>query len=219
MRFAWTVAGDDPDFNQGDKHGINGYFYPMFDSLTTPAELTKAAVRGHVVGLYVAWNWPQITGRTPAQIVQAISAEYDRLLVAGAPKGMRLQYNDERHLPSAIIEVLTGLRERYRSLGLSWTPEGFQGGWMGPVIGPSYPAPVPGSFIDRLIKAKVRVVPQAYWGANGVIEGRFAEDQVLRNLTKRGIPESSVSLFYDARELPRNWDGYAFTMGQLPYIA
>jgi hypothetical protein len=43
-----------------------------------------------------------------------------------------------------------------------------------------------------------------------------AEDQVLRNLTRRGFPETSVSLFYDAAALPRDWDGFAFTAGRLP---
>ena len=39
MRYTWTDAGDDPSYDVGDKHGIDGYFFPMFDSLTTRENL------------------------------------------------------------------------------------------------------------------------------------------------------------------------------------
>jgi hypothetical protein len=45
---------------------------------------------------------------------------------------------------------------------------------------------------------------------------RRESDMVLRDLTKRGFPESSVSMFYDAAQLGVGWDGYAFTQGRLP---
>ena len=67
-------------------------------------------------------------------------------------------------------------------------------------------------FVSRILAARVRVVPQAFHGNMARVES----DQVLRDLTRRGFPESSVSIFYDAAALGHNWDGFAFTEGRLP---
>lgn len=69
-------------------------------------------------------------------------------------------------------------------------------------------------FVRTILDLKVRVVPQSFVSNMN----RRESDQVLRDLTRRGFPESSVSLFYDAANLGSDWDGFAFTMGRLPYI-
>jgi hypothetical protein len=68
------------------------------------------------------------------------------------------------------------------------------------------------SFVQRVVGARVRVVPQCFIGNME----RRESDMVLRDLTKRGFPESSVSMFYDAAQLGVGWNGYAFTQGRLP---
>lgn len=219
MRYAWTVAGDDPDLGQGDKHGIDGYFYPMADTLTTTTELQRAASwgGGRAIGIYYGHNWhPEFNA---GQIAEFIKLEYRRVTKNSTVlKQLRVMYNEEDHNPAKVITVLEQVRLALPRVGLSWSPEGMQGGWMGPVLTPTRPEP--SDFIKRLLKAKVRIVPQNFWGANGTIQGDYAADAILRDLIKRGIPESSVSLFWDGKTLDsyRNAQGYVFTMGRLPWL-
>jgi hypothetical protein len=209
MRFAWTVAQDDPDYYQGDKHGIDGYFFPMADILTTPASVAAAAAHGggRAIGIYMGHDW--YPGYSPTQLAAVANSEYGRVTKdMTVNKQLRVMFNLEQHDPGFIADTLEAFRALRRLVGLSWSPEGMQGGWMGPV------------FVARLLAARVRVVPQGFWGANGSIKGDWAHDQVLRDLTKRGFPESSVSIFHDGATIDtkRNAEGFVFTMGRLPWL-
>ena len=72
------------------------------------------------------------------------------------------------------------------------------------------------AFVARILAAKVRVVPQAFIDPG---MQRVESDYVLRDVAIRGIPMSSISCFYDAKNLGYGWDGFAFTMGRLPWIS
>lgn len=204
MRFTWTVAGDDPDYGNCKAHGINGLFAPMFDSLTTNAYLRGFQQQGFKAGLYVGHNWFPEKG--PLALASHVVTEYMRLTRAqgGAPAlaGVRLMMNLEQHNPVFILKCLTSIRGLLPKVGLSWSPEGMQGGWMSD------------EFVAGILVLKIRVVPQAFIGTMQRVES----DQTLRDLLDRGFPESSVSVFYDAAQLGVNWDGYAFTEGRLPRI-
>ena len=204
MRFVWTDAGDDPSWGVGDAHGIDGYFAPLWDPLT-PEVLEEAGERGHVQGAYFGHNWRP--GASGVEIAREVSAEYKRLAIPG----LRIMFNLEEHAPEHIASCLEEWRRLRPKVNTSWSCEGMQGGWMGPVLLPGQ-APEPGSFIARVLACRVRIVPQSFWGDMRPI----AADQVLRDLTRRGFPEHIVSLFYDASDLGDRWDGYAFTMGRLP---
>lgn len=197
MRYLWVDAGNDPNYVTGNRHGIDGYFMPLADSRTTQAKLIEIKFRGYAAGVYVGHGWWQPLSATA--LVEKVWTEFLKVRVPA----LRLQVNMEQHDPDYIIDVLEGLRAKSATLPLSWTMEGMQGGWAS-------------SIAARVVAAKVRAVPQGFWGADGQIEGDWAEDAVLRDLTKAGYPESSVSLFYDAENLPRGWQGYAFTQGRLP---
>ena len=218
MRFAWTVAGDDPDFANGDANGIDGYFYPMFDPLTTVGQLMATQARGYARGLYAAWSWPQFTGKTPVQVATTIRAEHKRFTDAGVTV-LRVQWNNEEHAPDKIADELEAIRAALPKVNLSWSPEGMQGGWMGPVLAPGE-LPAPDGFVARVRRARVRIVPQGYWGPQGQIHGDWAHDQVLRDLTRRGFPEDTVSIFHDGATIgsKRDAEGYVFTMGRLPWL-
>jgi len=210
MRYAWTVAGDDPDFGQGDKYGIDGYFYPMADPLTTTTEVQKAASWPGVkaVGIYYGHNWHPTW--TPGQIAAFIIAERKVVTKNNTVlKQLRVMYNEEDHDPDKIVAVLTQVRAAFPNVGLSWSPEGMQGGWMSP------------EFVAAITALKVRVVPQNFWGASGTIAGDYAADAVLRDLLKRGFKQEQVSLFWDGKTIGkyRNAEGYVFTMGRLPWIS
>jgi hypothetical protein len=196
MRYVWCDAGDDPTWEAGDRAGIDGYFFPMFDSVTTQQLLNEAKTRGHAVGIYLGHGWPQYVGKTPAQIAAVVSAEYQRLLVPG----LKVMFNLEEHDPEFVASVLEEWRKLRPNVGTSWSMEGMQGGWMAP------------SFVARILASRTRVVPQCFIGNMA----RRESDMVLRDLTKRGFPDTSVSMFYDAANLGVGWDGFAFTMGRLP---
>jgi hypothetical protein len=206
MRFVWTDAGDDPTWETGDRHGIDGYFAPLFvkDQATgqlvpdpvTPAVLDEAIRRGHAHGVYFGHNW--LPGVLPAVIVTRVAAEF-KALAATRPK-LRLMWNLEEHDKAFVLAVLEGWRTKYPTVATSWSLEGMQGGWMTQ------------EFVQRVLACRMRVVPQSFLGDMGPV----AADQVLRDLTRRGFPENIVSIFYDAAALANRWDGYAFTMGRLP---
>jgi hypothetical protein len=192
MRFVWTDAGDDPAWGVGDMHGIDGYFAPLFDSIT-PVVLEEAGDRGHVQGAYFGHHWRP--GASPAAIAAEVSAEYKKLAIPG----LRIMFNLEEHDPEFVAGVLEEWRKLRPKVNTSWSPEGMQGGWMTP------------EFVARVLACRVRVVPQCYAGAMV----RRESDVVKSNLVRRGFPENIVSCFYDAAQLGLDWDGYAYTMGRL----
>jgi len=196
MRFVWTDAGDDPSWGVGDAHGIDGYFAPLWDPIT-PEVLAEAGRRRSVQGVYFGHNWRP--DASCVEIVREVSAEYKRLNIPG----LRVMFNWEQHDPGDPEDIAAGLEEwrRLRPLvGTSWSPEGMQGGWMAP------------GFVQRVLACRVRVVPQCFVGNMA----RRESDIVLRDVIRRGFPESVVSCFYDAAQLGADWNGFAFTMGRLP---
>lgn len=196
MRYLWTRVNDDPDYDLCVRHGINGLFAPLgADGLTSRAYLQGFVNRGFpAVGVYIGAGWWEPI--TPEQLASKVVNEF---LKVSIPK-LKLQMNIEKHDPPYILRTLQLIRKNLPKTGLSWSPEGFQGGWMGP------------DFVDGILRLRIRVVPQTFTGDMRP----QAQDQVLRNLTRRGFPESIVSLFYDARHLPIGWNGYAFDEGRLP---
>lgn len=194
MRYVWVDAGNDPNYTKGDQHGITGYFMPMFDARTTRAKMQEIKGRGKAAGIYFGHGW--YGAITPQQMVDKAVAEYNRVSVPG----LRVMFNIEHHDPEYIAQVLERWRKVKPTVGTSWSPEGMQGGWMSP------------DFVSRVLACRTRVVPQCFVGNMA----RRESDMVLRDLTKRGFPESSVSIFYDAAQLGVDWNGYAFTQGRLP---
>lgn len=196
MRFCWTDAGDDPSWHIGDVHGIDGYFMPMFDALTTRAFLRdEVRARGHVAGIYLGHDWP-VEKQGPLACASAVSAEYRRCQIPG----LRVMFNMEEHDPEKIATTLEAWRALHPLVPTSWSPEGMQGGWMSH------------EFVERVLACRVRVVPQAFTGAMV----RRESDVVKADVVRRGFPENVVSVFYDAAQLGEGWDGYAFTAGRLP---
>src|SRR6187551_3137849 len=100
MRFLWVDAGNDPDFNKGDRHGITGYFMPMFDARTTPEAIRSIKARGKVAGIYIGHGW--FAPISPKDLVAKVAAEYKRVQVPD----LRVMFNLEQHDPGYIAEVL-----------------------------------------------------------------------------------------------------------------
>lgn len=193
MKYVWTVAGDDPDYAHGARYGINGYFWPMFDNLTTRENLQETRSRGYAVGIYLGHDWLQGSG---AVVAAKVNEEYKRVAI---PR-LKVMFNLEEKEPDWIVDVLEEWRKLKPSVSTSWSMEGMQGGWM------------TSSFVRQVLACKVRVVPQCFTGDMR----RRESDVVKADLVRRGFPEHIVSCFYDAQQLGLDWDGFAFTLGRLP---
>jgi hypothetical protein len=201
MKYLWVDSGNDADLTKGDQHDIDGYYFDLFDPRVTEASIGAVASKGHSVGVYMAWNWPQFSGKAPATVAKIVSDKV-RMIVGPntSPNFPRVQFDLEQHNPEFIAQTLEAWRKLQPTRATSWTMESFQGGWM-------YPA-----FVQRILACRVRVVPQYYKGDMSPV----AEDVGLKDMLVAGFPFTSVTGFYDAAALPANWSGFAFTQGRLP---
>jgi len=200
MHAVWIDAGNDPHWERIDKWGIRWLYFPLSDP---PADVRRRLLdtkaRGYVGGVYSASNWyGNPPGGDYADIVSRALAALNIPVTNGWPK---VQFDDERHEPVTIAAWLERWRELHRYHDTSWTLESMQGGWWSP------------GFVEAVIEAHVRVVPQCYQGAMQPVDTLAA----ARDLTRRGLPDALISPFYDAASLPIGWDGFAFTMGRLPW--
>lgn len=200
MRAVWVDENNDPAYAKINAAGIKTLYFAARDPRVTKAYLQSQVSKGYGVGIYLAWNWDGF-----GDIASAASAYMKKLRWGNSfPK---VQFDIELHDPDYISDNLTRWRQAYPHQDTSWTMEGMQGGWMNESV-----------FKQSIFNLHIRLAPQCYWGSEGKIEGEWASDMVLRDLTSggTGYPESIVSMFYDAANLHRGWDGFAFTMGRLP---
>lgn len=215
MRYVWTVQGDDPDYGQGDKYGIDGYLSPLpsIDPLT-PSVLTQTLTLGRVGGIYLGHNWfPGLTGQG---LAEKVNADYKKMAALPAAQGkkLRVMFNLEEHDPAKIVDCLRRWRQLQPNVNTTWSMEGNQGGWMGPKV---LFGGEPSSFVKDILSFRVRLVPQLFTGPMGALNERH----VSLDLIERGFNPSIVSPFYDGARLRPDdaFDGFVFTMGRLPWIA
>lgn len=200
MKAVWVDPGNDPHWERIARHGITRLYFPMSDpEADVRRRLQDVKNRGLIGGLYSAWNWQGYTG-SGADYAQATHEAVKRIAPNATPAWPKIQLDDETHDPDRITQMMVRWRQLRPQTDTSWTLESMQGGWM------------PAAFAESIVKLKFRVVPQCYTGNMETVDTLTA----ARDLTRRGIPDSLVTPFYDAARLPVGWDGFAFTMGRLP---
>lgn len=198
MKALWVDEGNDPNWAAVEKHGIEQLYFSLQDPRVTKTYLQSVAAKGFGIGVYVVSGWQGFNQPSGALFADAVANKVAAIRMSNVSP--RVQLDVEQHDPQFVIDMLAQWRKRMPWQATSWTMESMQGGWMGPDL------------VAAVINARVRVVPQAYTGDMRPI----AQDVTLRDLLKRGFPEHIVTLFYDAKNLPLEWDGFAFTMGRLP---
>lgn len=204
MKAVWVDPGNDPHWETIARHGITRLYFPTSDpEADVRRRLQDVKNRGLVGGLYSAWNWQGYTG-SGADYAQAMHEAVKRIAPNATPAWPKIQLDDETHDPDRITKMMVRWRQLRPQTDTSWTLESMQGGWM------------PREFSDAIVRLKFRVVPQCYTGADGRIDAAVDTLTAARDLTRRGIPDSLITPFYDAARLPVGWDGFAFTMGRLP---
>jgi hypothetical protein len=208
MKFTWTVEGDDPDYAHAERYGINGFYSPMpsKDPLSNRV-IRETIARGRIAGMYYGAAWfPALTGK---QLAEKMNKDYLTFEPA-LRKKIRVMFNEEDHNPGKVIDCLERWRVLQPTANTSWSMEPKQGGWMG--LDVTKMGQRQSDFVTRVLKAKVRLVPQLFFGGMAPA----GEDDVMWDLACRGFPASILSPFYDAADLPDDWDGFAFTIGRLP---
>ena len=199
MKAVWVDAGNDPQWETLAAHRITWVYVALSDpAVDVRRRILEIRRRGLKAGVYAAWNWyGNISG-------PAFAEEVDRQLKIVAPDATpswpKVQLDDEEHDPDRIRGELRRWRELRPTTDTSWTMESMQGGWMPPEM------------VAEIVSLRVRVVPQCYAGDMRPVDTLTA----ARDLTKRGFPDSLITPFYDAAQLPIGWEGWAFTMGRLP---
>lgn len=202
MRYLWVDEGNDPDWAKVQAYRMNGLFFAIFDPRLTKTYIDQVRARGYVVGVYMAWNWPQTRNLSGPQQTELMSERLAEIAGPTPAKGHpKCQWNNEEHDPEMIASGLEHWRKLRPTHDTSWTLEAMQGGWF------------TAEFVQRILATKVRIVPQCYNGPMTVAWDTLA---AARDLTKRGVPDGLISPFFDAARLPEYWDGFAFTMGRLP---
>jgi hypothetical protein len=196
MRALWIDAGNDPHWAKMDQ--FDTLYFALNDPRVTKQYLQGVASKGFGVGVYVVTNWAGFNQPSGANFANAVADKVNTLRMSNVSP--RVQLDAEQHDPQFIIDMVTQWRKRLPYQATSWTMEAMQGGWM------------TDEMVAAVLAARIRVVPQAYTGDMRPI----AQDAALRDLLRRGFPETSISLFYDAAALPLEWAGFAFTMGRLP---
>lgn len=203
MKAVWVDAGNDPHWERIQAHGINRLYFPVSDPVAdVRRRLLDVKARGLIGGLYSAWNWYNTDGKGYAE---ATHAAVKAIAPDATPTWPKIQLDDEEHDPDRILALLRRWRQLRPKTDTSWTLEVFQGGWMSP------------QFCAEIVQLKIRVVPQCYWPHETTTLQPVDTLVAARDLTSRGIPDSLITPFYDAAHLPVAWDGFAFTMGRLPW--
>jgi hypothetical protein len=216
MRFLWVDEGNDPDWAKVAREGMTGLFFPLRDDTEDIVRRLKDTKgRGLIGGVYGAWNWGGLgfLETDGAGFAEWVDSRLKELVAAGlvlSNSRPRVQLNNERHEKSVILSMLRRWRELRPKHDTSWTMEGGQGGWMGPIINSSPPS----DFVTEVISHRVRLAPQLY---NGAMTETWDSLAIARDLIRRGFPDGLVSPFYDAAKLGvvHWWDGFAFTQGRL----
>lgn len=197
MRAIWVDEGNGPNWDLLAKHDITW----IFISLNDPAcrkHLDAIKARGLVAGVYSAWNWyPSLDG---ASFALEVHNRLKQVVPDATPLFPRVQLNDETHSPNRIISMLQNWRHVRPRTATSWTLEGHQGGWFTPAL------------VKTIVETKTRVVPQCYTGPMVPTDPLAA----VRDITRRGVPDSMVTPFYDAATSGTPYQaGWFFTMGRL----
>lgn len=198
MRAVWVDKGNVPNWDLLGKHGITWVFIGLDEPAAFVAkQVADIKARGLVPGVHAAWNWfPNLSGA-------AFADKVDQLVRAAVPNATaaspRVQLNDETHDPARIVAMLRRWRQLRPNTATSWTLEGHQGGWFAPAL------------VQTIVETKTRVVPQAYSGPMTPT----CPLSCVRDITRRGVPDSMVTPMHDAAALRPWWDGWAFTMGRL----
>ena len=205
MRSCFIDHNQEANYDLLKRHGITEILYPTRDSPVNSNLCQKAKDKGFNVGLMVAWNW--LGGHpTGARFAEFCDNELKRIawpgnpkLVADIEKGAGL---DDLRYVDYVVDFCRRWRELRPKRATDWTLESMQGGLFNGR----------GQAVNAIIAANVGIIPQYYTGD----ERPMAQDVAFRDLTAYGFPSHRIRGFYLAKDLPINWDGYAWTQGKLP---
>lgn len=193
MHAVWIDEGTEVDDTKLAKYGINRPFLSHRDSHATAQRLQDLKARGYSPGLFSAWNWyPDLDGPSYAA---ELSRELRRIGWLGNPE---VCIDIETHDTAYVLSFFREWRRLRPFRRTWWTFEGMQGGLFAGIA-------------RELNALNIRYVPQMYQG-DMTPHGH----SVIIDLLMVGFPGDRIDGFYDARALPYQWRGFAFTQARLP---
>lgn len=197
MRAIWVDEGNGPNWDLLKRHDMNWVFLSLRER-DLAYRLEEIKSRGLVAGVYSAWGW--YPGTSGAGYAEAVHEDLKRKVPSATALHPRVMLNDEEHDPARIVAMLKRWRQLRPNTATSWTCEGHQGGWFTPEL------------VKTIVETKTRVVPQCYTGPMIPTDPLAA----VRDITRRGVPDSMVTPFYDAATSGTPYQaGFFFTMGRL----
>ena len=207
MRGCFIDHGNEPNYDLLRRRGINEVLIPGENSpMANPVKVKEAYDRGFKVTVMFAWNW------TGGFATGALFARWchERLKTIGHPAvnpevmldietGAGLnQFN----YADWVADCITEWRKLRPQRATYLTLESMQGGCFNGKAAQQ----------AKVISGFQAIIPQYYTGD----ERPQAGDVALRDLLLYGFPYQMLRGFYLARDLPINWNGYAWTQGKLP---
>lgn len=201
MRAVWVDEGNDANWDLLRKHGITWVFYSLNEpDAALRKRLLETRARGLIAGVYAAWGWAGYVG-SGAFFAEAVDKRLKQVCPDATATWPRVQLNDETHDAFRIEQLLRRWRRLRPRTATSWTLEGHQGGWFTP------------SLVQAITETGIRVVPQCYTGPMIPTDALAA----VRDITKRGVPDSLVTPMYDGKVVNTPYaEGWFFTMGRMP---
>lgn len=202
FRACWIDQGNGPDYAKFAANAITWPYFDIRDPRLTPAYLDGVIAHAGIdgAGVYVAWNWPELAGKTPAQVADWIDLRLRAIGWLGNPP---VCFDAETDNTGYVAETLRVFRVLRPKRTIDYTLEGHKGGiWSGAVVA------------RQIVSAVCRyVVPQCY---NGAMTQTWDTYAMTADLVSAGFPFAELRPFYDAAHLPVWWSGYAFSQGRLP---
>jgi hypothetical protein len=208
MRGCFIDHGNSADFNLLRKHSIDTVLIPGEESpIANPTSIKAIYDAGFAVSVMFAWNWHGLGAGSGAEFAKYAS---NRLKEVGHPavnpsvvldieKGAGVE---DWEYVDWVVAALKEWRKLRPTRQTHWTLEAMQGGLFNGR----------NDAVEAIRAANVGIVPQFYTGS----EYPMAADVALKDLLLYNFPSERIKGFYLARELPLNWDGYAWTQGKLP---
>jgi hypothetical protein len=212
MKAVYAWHGEDANIEKCKKYGITRILFPAND--VQPFQIDNARANGFEAALYINPQWYGYPD--PKAFRDRLTAEIKRI-GRDNPK-MPIQFNNEVHDPEYMLRILFWYRRSYGQRSTSWCLEGYQGGWMGPMLRTSYLYNALGVGPVVLTGAQlggVEIVPQAYDGAMSP----FDPHDVVKDLVDWGVPFSVVTPIVGgeyAGQSSRRANQYLYLQSRLP---
>jgi hypothetical protein len=184
-----------PDLLKARTYGITRLYWQANDPQISAGMLQAVRDRGIETGIMRDPSWDQFSAH---ELAQALNTDLTRLNLQSPQSAVLadIEYHDAAY----VMAFLNEWRQLRPKRVTGWTLEPLQGGWFTKDL------------CVAILAAQVTCFPQAYTGTMQP----YNADGVRSDLIEAGLPRGMVGVVYNARMMPKHWDGIAFPFHELP---